>query len=386
MGAPLIITIDALDECDEETDIRRLIHLFANARALQTVRLRVLITSRPETAIRHGFLEVQGRVYQDFILHNISQSVVDHDIFIFFDHNFKIIAKKLGCTEWPTESREQVIQILVRKAAGLFIWAATACRLISKSSPFVPDTQLRFVLEDGASGAKFPNDELSKIYIKVLKNSVDPDTDNQVKENFYKALKKILGSIVVLHSPLSARSLASLLGLTKQEDVGQILWDLHSILDVLKNSAFPIRLHHPSFRDFLLSSERCPDQHLRVDKCKAHAVLAEACIRIMSEKLKKDICNLCLPCALAEEVHDKQIEKCLPAELQYACCYWVQHLQQSNAPLNDKGRVHLLLRRHLLFWLEALSLLGKTKEGVLALLSLQDLVIVSKILNVKKHY
>lgn len=51
VGAPPLLFIDALDECDEETETRRVIHLLANAWAFQTVGIRVLITSRPETAI-----------------------------------------------------------------------------------------------------------------------------------------------------------------------------------------------------------------------------------------------------------------------------------------------------------------------------------------------
>lgn len=378
----LILVIDALDECDED-DIYQVVHLLNGARVLQTVQLRVLITSRPDTEILHCFWELR-EVYKDFILHDISRSVIDHDISTFLDQSFRTIARMLGFTEWPIQSRDQVIEKLVRKAAGLFIWAATAYRFISKRKPFLPDTQLHLILENGAYGVKYPDDELSKIYLKVLKGSVDPDADNQDKDRFYKMLRKILGSIVVLRSPLSAYSLASLLGFVKEEDVRQVLWDLHSILDVPENPALPIRLHHPSFSEFLLNSERCPDQQLCVDKQTVHAALAEACIRIMSKKLRKDICNLSLPGALAETVSSKQIEQRLPKELQYACCYWVQHIQQSNTSLSDTGQVHLFLRRHLLFWLEALSLLRKINEGVLALKSLENLVKVSNILDQEK--
>lgn len=375
----LILVIDALDECDED-EIYHVVQLLNDARVLQTVQLRVIITSRPDTDILHCFWEVR-EVYKDFILHDISRSVIDHDISTFLDQNFRTIARMLGFIEWPVQSRDQVIENLVRKAAGLFIWAATACRFISKRKPFLPDRQLRLILEDGAYGAKYPDDELSKIYVKVLKNSVDPDAEYQDKELFYKMLKKILGSIAVLRSPLSAYSLASLLDFVKEEDVRQALWDLHSILDVPENPALPIRLHHPSFPEFLLNSERCPDQQLCVDKQTAHTALAEACIQTMSKRLRKDICNLSLPGALTEAVNSKQIDHYIPTELQYACCHWVQHLQQSNTLLPDTGHVHLFLRRHLLFWLEALSLLKKISEGVLALTSLENLVKVSNILN-----
>ena len=103
----------------------------------------------------------------------------------------------------------------------------------------------------------------------------------------------------------------------------------------------------------------------------------------MSDKLKKDICNLHLPGALASEVDDNQIEQFIPDELQYACSYWVQHLQESKNLLLDNGDVHLSLQKHLLFWLEALSLLRKISEGSIALRSLENLVKVSNIPNME---
>lgn len=97
----------------------------------------------------------------------------------------------------------------------------------------------------------------------------------------------------------------------------------------------------------------------------------------MSNKLEGDICGLSVPGALARDIQGDLIKQCLPAELQYACQYWVQHLQRSETQLLDNEQVHVFLREHLLHWLEALSLIGKTSEGVLALISLESLVAVS---------
>ena len=49
-----VLVIDALDECEDENNVRIIIALLAEARLLQTVRLRVFLTSRPEFAIRDG--------------------------------------------------------------------------------------------------------------------------------------------------------------------------------------------------------------------------------------------------------------------------------------------------------------------------------------------
>jgi hypothetical protein len=69
------------------------------------------------------------------------------------------------------------------------------------------------------------------IYLTVLKNSIHQNYTEDEKEDLYNTLRKVLGSVVSLSSPLSANSLATLLHMPKQ-DVDQTLEDLHSILDI----------------------------------------------------------------------------------------------------------------------------------------------------------
>jgi hypothetical protein len=59
------------------------------------------------------------------------------------------------------------------------------------------------------------------------------------------------------------------------------------------------------------------------------------------------------PGALATDVESSRVEQCLPAGVQYACLYWVQHLQKSGGQLRDNDQVHQFLQKHLLHWLEA---------------------------------
>ena len=189
-------------------------------------------------------------------------------------------------------------------------------------------------------------------------------------------LKAILGTIVILFSPLSVVSLARLLYIRK-EDIDGTVDDLHSILEVPKDQDHPIRLHHPSFRDFLLDKQRCRDQHFWVDEKEVHSDLARSCLRLMSDNLKNDICDLQAPGTLASKVDSNRLQQFLPAELQYACRYWVQHLQRSKARLHDYGQEHVFLQEHFLHWLEALSLMRKTSECVFAIYVLESMVIPS---------
>jgi hypothetical protein len=367
----LVLVVDALDECESDNDIEAIVQLLTQVRSLTDVKLRVFLTSRPEIPVRYGFSQVPETVHNDFILHNISPPIIEHDISIFLEANFRRIRQKHTLPEdWPGD---QVIVCLVQKSSGLFIWAATAYRFISEGRRFARK-RLSLLLQDNTSLTE-PEKQLNEIYLTVLKSSTDNNYDELEREELYGTLRAALGIIVILVSPLSIFSLARLLRIPK-DDVEQTLDGLHSILNIPKDQAQPVRLHHPSFRDFLLDKDRCSDPQFWVDEKKAHRSLADYSLQLMSENLRRDICDLRSPGALATEVRWEAIEQCLPNELQYACLYWVQHLQKSGARLHDNCQVHKFLQKHLLHWLENLSLMRKTSEGILALISLEAIVAV----------
>jgi hypothetical protein len=75
-----ILVIDALDECEGDDDTRLILRLLSDSIHVNTIQLRVFVTSRPETQIRFGFRLIPEAIHQDFVLHNISQSIIQHDI------------------------------------------------------------------------------------------------------------------------------------------------------------------------------------------------------------------------------------------------------------------------------------------------------------------
>ncbi|KAI3575831.1 hypothetical protein IWW34DRAFT_630123 [Fusarium oxysporum f. sp. albedinis] len=75
----------------------------------------------------------------------------------------------------------------------------------------------------------------------------------------------------------------------------------------------------------------------------------------MSDTLKQDILSVERPGALVTDVETSRVEQHLPPAVQYACLYWIQHLQRSDAQLYDDNQVHCFLQEHLLHWLEALG-------------------------------
>ncbi|OBT67626.1 hypothetical protein VE03_03802 [Pseudogymnoascus sp. 23342-1-I1] len=367
-----VLVIDALDECEGDNDIQKILELLAEARLLKTVRLRVFLTSRPEIPIRYSMHNTLQAQHQDLVLHNVPLTIVNHDISLFLEDNLRIIRQErsLGA-DWPGEA---VLTQLVLHACGLFIWASTACRFIREGGRLARK-RLDTILKGGSNAITAPEKSLNNIYLAVLKQSIPSDYSDEEKEEVFSMLKKTLGSVVVLLSPLSTGSLSRLLHLPR-EDINQTFEDLYAILDIPQDPTHPLRLHHPSFRDFLLSKDR--SMEFWVDEKESHQILAAGCIRIMSQTLKKDICKMRAPGTLASQVETSWIDDCLPPEVQYACLYWVQHLQRGGAQVYSSEEAHQFLQAHLLHWLEALGWMGKISEGIQAILALEAHIMVNK--------
>lgn len=366
-----LLIVDALDECNNEGHIRTILQLLAEVRSLTAIRLRVFLTSRPDVPIRHSIRAIPQAEHEDFVLHDIQPSIVDHDISLFLEYNLGKFRQEwtLG-SDW---AGEEVLRQLVLHACGLFIWASTTCRFIREGKRFARK-RLDIILHGSSSAVTAPETHLNEIYLTVLKHSISSGFSDEEKEEAYDMLKRILGSTVVLLSPLSTSALRRLLQVS-EEDVDSTFKDLHAILDIPNDPTRQLRLHHPSFRDFLLSKDRCGD--FWVDEKRAHQTLAAGCIQLMFQTLRKDICDMHAPGNQASQVESSWLKKCIPPEVQYACRYWVQHLQKSDAQLLDNDQVHRFLQKHLLHWLEALSWMGKVSEGIYAVDVLMSLVAVS---------
>jgi hypothetical protein len=261
----------------------------------------------------------------------------------------------------------------------LFIYASTACRFIGDQSRD-PDDSLSFILKDDYVGQSVTGN-LDDMYTKILTHAAVGDRDREKPNTEFK---QIVGSIVILLDALPAVILGQLLFIP-EETVHRRLGSLHSVLDIPKSQESPIRLLHPSFRDFLLEQRRCSDPRFWINETKAHDHLFESCLKLMSKHLKRDMGNLQLPGALKHTVENGIVEnasitenKFIPLDVQYACRHWAYHLRRSNIQLKDNCQVHIFLQKHFLHWIEALCLIGELSEGIFALRTLDSILTVSE--------
>uniref|UniRef100_A0A0D2YDX0 Vegetative incompatibility protein HET-E-1 n=1 Tax=Fusarium oxysporum (strain Fo5176) TaxID=660025 RepID=A0A0D2YDX0_FUSOF len=265
-------------------------------------------------------------------------------------------------SDWPGDER---FQVLLHKSLPLFIAAATFVRMIcdrhwSKS----PNYKIDFIIDNSTK----VNSEYEALYKPVLSLILSgaPDEDqDEVKQSFCD----IIGSLVLLASPLPVTSLANLLG-TDVWDIFSQIDPLRSVIDVPEDDS-PLQLFHLSFRDYILSQSA---GDLQVNEMKTHADLAKRCLGLMRVKLKTDICRLEAPGRSHTDVEPSVLDEHLPPEIQYACLYWVHHLRATGGRVCDGDDASSFLQRFFRNWLEVLCLLRRLDDSLLMLEQLQSIV------------
>lgn len=379
----LVMVIDALDECERDDDARLLIKLFSRFQTLKSLRLRVFITSRPELPIRFEFGHIKG-AYQGLFLHEMPELAIEHDILTYLRHE---LAQVRDCYnesvpeyrklphDWPERSD---LLALAKMASPLFIFAATVCRFLADRNTGHPDKKLRKVLEQKSGSQR---SKLDSTYLPVLDQmlaGLSEDEEQEALEEF----QDIVGSIVILASPISTLALGKLLEIP-QATIDCRLDLLHSVLSVPSSLESPVRLLHLSFRDFLLDPGKNGNNRFWIDGERTHQRLATRCRLVMEQHLRTDICGLKMPGTPRSSVDPQRISERLSPEVQYACRYWAYHLQESGSHISDGDEVHDFLTTHFLHWLEALSLMGRVPESLRMIRMLQALAQV--ISSAAKH-
>jgi hypothetical protein len=183
----------------------------------------------------------------------------------------------------------------------------------------------------------------------------------------------VLGTIIMLESPLSVVSLSILTRILK-ESINLRLNSLYSVLSILTDDTKPVRIFHLSFRDFLLNLDTRDKTPLWINKKEMHKTLTVQCLKVIQHSLRKNICNLPGDCTHRSKIDIHSINHYLPLELQYACRYWAQHLIQSHDPVTELVKAFSFLKVHFLHWVEAMSVLGFISKVMGVIKGLQSVI------------
>ena len=366
-----LIIIDALDECKDDEPASAILSVLSRFVG-EIPQVRFLITGRPEHQISSGFRLKPLRPITDILrLHDVKPSLVDGDIRLFFKTQLTNIAETWNdCDlpkDWPSSSD---IDVLCKKAAGLFIYASTVVKFITSKYHTLSE-RLALITSLPESTTYEGKSGIDLLYTQVLEQAFcNVGSDG---EELYSYFRSVVGAVVLVFNPLPMKALSTLLGTS---NISITLRSLHSLLLIPEGTEDPIHTFHKSFPDFLIDPERCKDKRFFVNPSVQHTELVFSCLNLMKKMLKKNICNLG-DYAVLSEVQDLSTHQKMHIEssLEYACCFWTRHLVK--APSDSyNAKIQKVIDEffvtHLLFWIEALAIMGNLGVGVYAINDIQQ--------------
>ena len=261
---PYLVIIDGLDECHDKVTQQFILRLLCETITVHKLPLRFLIGSRPESHIRDSFDQES--------LYTVTRRVIlderfepGRDIQVFLQDGFaKIYAKNsiLSHVEqpWPGEG---IIDLLVQRSSGQFIYAATVLKFVSADF-CSPTKRLALVLKPDSTAFS----DLDQLYTQIL--SVYPSDANIVH---------VLGIISVSHGEL-AEVMENIFGMEEGE-LKLVLRGLSSLMkdynDENKHTgatSYVIpHFAHASFGDYLFDSSRSGPFHVNRQEYENHVTI-----------------------------------------------------------------------------------------------------------------
>lgn len=361
---PILIVVDALDECDDSHDVLDFVKLIKRHSASFPPNAKFLLTFRPEAALLRALEPTSWRrIDLDSALD------VSNDLAQFIQHACRLIRDDHDLPEnWPPD---EDIARLVDMSQGLFQWARTAVTYISDGSPI---DRLATLMRRPLMWSK-----LDGLYHQILSKAIEIMKQDPEKQ---RILRWVLGILAVAPFPLSLEDIAAFYKeseISREIEQGnviqllrkEILAGLNSLLHIPTSSVEPIRFMHTSIRDLLVSKQRCEEQPYYVDTAQYHEQLANLSFGVMLRQLKENICELSDLSKGISEIQDVA-ERAVSRELRYCCRAWSIHFTQGMrwselsgdftcGPLVEFG---LFSKEKVLHWLEVMSLLGGTAEAI----------------------
>ena len=361
---PLVLVIDALDECGVPQSRPAILKALTDA-AAHASWLKVIITSRPEVDIQRFFDTPTQWSHMQFDL--TADKETPSDLRIFAKERFDRVAlMRFLQSPWPEQS---LVDEVLSRAAGLFIFIETLALALEHSDD--PTDLLKATLRDSASPG------LTSLY--GLYSSIVRARKVQKNSEFRRMVGVLL--ISAPYRPLNEETIAELAGV-RPDLVKTWVADLSSMLYRDEGASGGLRVRHLSISDFFVSDDCHTDYQVNLPD--VNAELGIACLNKMVEQLRFNICKLEDSRLANKDVKDlpSRIKENISDALQYSSLHWSNHL--CFTPDTGDQRVWESLKKFFkgpypLYWIEILSIMGMLRIGVPTLRKLtSSLVKVSR--------
>ncbi|KAF8344186.1 uncharacterized protein EI90DRAFT_3114923 [Cantharellus anzutake] len=343
---PMVIIIDALDECDKDA-FESLAEILGEEVPRLPSSVKFFITSRQ-------FDLVNRYLSPNYPIDRLAIDLLDEanvrDCARFIRFQLQKLKKLHQDLQRDLKDEDKMVQEISEQANGLFIWISTIFRYMKMTNQD-PMGTLKSMLDTGAKRPEVPAEKMMEdLYTSILKKCA------WEVEKFAHDYPIVMGAIFVAQEPLSITAWDSILSPFLKSPVRYALAELSPLLSGVEDPYVPIRILHQSFRDFIVNridpqtiSSRCTPIAVGVE----NARVALRCTEI----LNKDLCSV-KGLGLIENLSEKEdMPPIPPSELsehfRYACHHIVHHLNRIKEPSEElAGSVGLFLSQEATRWVE----------------------------------
>ncbi|KAF8310609.1 uncharacterized protein EI90DRAFT_2956079 [Cantharellus anzutake] len=344
-GGPVVVIVDALDECEPQV-FECLADILRKEAPRLPSNIKFFATSR-------HFDLVDRFLSPTFPIERLGMDLLDdtnkHDCTIYIRAQLRSLKDAHPSLSGFIEE-DALVHKISEKAGGLFIWISVVFRYMKLSSKNPRRTLDRLLIVGTNRSMASPDGMMDALYTSIL------DKCSWKDEDFVHDYPIVMGAVLIARQPLSISAWDSILLPLLKSSVRDTLSELTPLLSWDPYSDTPIRIIHQSFRDFLMGQiepESPNHHHYVVDTTTVNAKMA---LRF-TEILNKDLCcvgGLGLIEDLAEKDELPHIpQETLSAQLSYSCQYIVYHLIEVQEPPEELSvSVLMFLNQHMTRWVE----------------------------------
>jgi hypothetical protein len=347
--ATVYLAVDALDEC--EVDLAELLQLLNKTTSMPSVQVKLIVSSRNRDDIE----QILDPGHED---NKLSLELNAHHITLAVETYIDYKISQLGLLQHDeaAQAREQVRNQLRGNSDGTFLWVALVVQELQKCRLLGGVTQ---VLERTPKG-------LNPLYDRMLQQI-------QQLEDQYRDICLLMLSIIVLtYRPLHLLEMYYLAGMhekiTNPKDLERAVGMCGSFLTIRDQYVYFI---HQSAKDHL-SSHASTDM-FPMERSKTHYHIFNRSLQALSTNLRRNIYNLQDAGATISDIAGARPDPDPLTGLRYSCTFWLDHFFKvdpnlhNNAETTENGVISVFFTKHLLHWLESLSLIGEVPHGILTL-------------------
>ena len=374
---PYLIIVDALDEIEDYGGSEFLQSLLKTINERSLRGLKFLVTSRPDPRVVQLCETFSSKAVcrlQDVPIERVGSDIIQY------------LQTKL-----PNFAGKPELKTMEQLAGGLFISAATIVRYLTPRRRMAESEQRNLLSRLHDQQSFSPSGAQQPLLIDKLYQQIMRDAFSELDDILFNSRLRIFHTFLCTFERTPVSLTAALLS-ESDEGAIAVLNELHAVL-YLKDGQ--VLWYHASFPDFIFSQNRSTFEldgrqiSMTCSPAQHHALLTKCCFDRMKESLRFNIGDITSSFLLDVEDPElmQRVDTNIKPFLMYASRHWTQHLAQTNQKngedLGDCITDFLDIR--ILFWMEAMNLLGSSGQCSGMLQHVREWVLKVRILLPEIH-